>query len=794
MKRRSLIPLVAAVLGTLCCAPDQSGNPGGESPEQPAEEGVRIRVRMQDGSTRSALGIYKADIAPLTVHYDGKDYTVKRDGEGENYILVPAVAASAEATLRTFASGRWGSVTSSLVLPPVQFFGETAWALSDFPMLAVQTADTDGTPLLAFSDGWAVLDLVLSGTGGIAGIRLTDPSGKAVNGSGKIQAGVLGISTGPSFVVCNATADGNYTSLTDSGRHFPIAVAARNYDQGLDVSVSTGDHRVMRHRIPAFALKAGEVREVQLAFTPDDAFWFDGFDTLVWGGDYVSGASGVGYSPSGIRFTTTGGENLTGKEEARTEVAFDDPGSGYFQSNDWSIVKPATVADSHQMGEAYLKTRNLLDYKYLFRCQEYPGYVAVGTQSKVRGILQTPLNRNLKGIADIRIEFDFAPLAGLVDDLLVEVRDGGMIVGGTVDGVPVPSAPAYSGTASSLVIPRSMAEPAPAGQKQEWHHVELTVERATSSTSLFLAANQSTQMIHGFFVDNIAFTETAPVPKGSLRVLYWNIQQGMWADQEAHYAHFVEWVKRYDPDVCVWCEAKTHYQTHTNKKVAAADQVLPAGWGALAQRYGHPYTAIGGERDYFPQAITSKYPIETLLKITDTDVSGQPVTHGAALQKVKFPGRDLYFVTVHLVPSSGHENPDEYRAFEMDYILRQTVLSPAWSSVGDWILVGDLNSRSPEDDDHYSSGPGSIHYKAIGQILDRTDLKDVIAARYPGSFFSSTKSGSRIDYVFASPGLNDRVSNALIVIDDWAYPVTSSYVDSFSEPSDHRPVLVDFNL
>ena len=44
MKRRSLIPLVAAVLGTLCCAPDQSGNPGGESPEQPAEEGVRIRV------------------------------------------------------------------------------------------------------------------------------------------------------------------------------------------------------------------------------------------------------------------------------------------------------------------------------------------------------------------------------------------------------------------------------------------------------------------------------------------------------------------------------------------------------------------------------------------------------------------------------------------------------------------------------------------------------------------------------------------------------------------------------
>ena len=33
-----------------------------------------------------------------------------------------------------------------------------------------------------------------------------------------------------------------------------------------------------------------------------------------------------------------------------------------------------------------------------------------------------------------------------------------------------------------------------------------------------------------------------------LRVLYWNIQNGMWADQGNNYDNFVEWVKRYDPD------------------------------------------------------------------------------------------------------------------------------------------------------------------------------------------------------------------------------------------------------
>ena len=54
-----------------------------------------------------------------------------------------------------------------------------------------------------------------------------------------------------------------------------------------------------------------------------------------------------------------------------------------------------------------------------------------------------------------------------------------------------------------------------------------------------------------------------------LRVLYWNIQNGMWADQGNNYDNFVEWVKRYDPDVCVWCEAQTIYEDGTNKARAA---------------------------------------------------------------------------------------------------------------------------------------------------------------------------------------------------------------------------------
>ena len=50
-----------------------------------------------------------------------------------------------------------------------------------------------------------------------------------------------------------------------------------------------------------------------------------------------------------------------------------------------------------------------------------------------------------------------------------------------------------------------------------------------------------------------------------LRVLYWNIQNGMWAEQGDNYDNFVEWGKRYDPAVCVWCEAQTIYENGTDE-------------------------------------------------------------------------------------------------------------------------------------------------------------------------------------------------------------------------------------
>ena len=43
----------------------------------------------------------------------------------------------------------------------------------------------------------------------------------------------------------------------------------------------------------------------------------------------------------------------------------------------------------------------------------------------------------------------------------------------------------------------------------------------------------------------------------SLKVLYWNIQNGMWSDQGNDYDNFVEFVKSENPDICIWAEAES---------------------------------------------------------------------------------------------------------------------------------------------------------------------------------------------------------------------------------------------
>ena len=63
-----------------------------------------------------------------------------------------------------------------------------------------------------------------------------------------------------------------------------------------------------------------------------------------------------------------------------------------------------------------------------------------------------------------------------------------------------------------------------------------------------------------------------PASGRDLKVLYWNIQNGMWSDQGNNYDNFVEFVKEQNPDICVWCEAESRYRTGTADKMTEYDE------------------------------------------------------------------------------------------------------------------------------------------------------------------------------------------------------------------------------
>lgn len=89
---------------------------------------------------------------------------------------------------------------------------------------------------------------------------------------------------------------------------------------------------------------------------------------------------------------------------------------------------------------------------------------------------------------------------------------------------------------------------------------------------------------NGFYLDNIEVRSLGEMGRGAdnLRVLYWNIQNGMWSGQGDNYTRFVDWVNAQNPDVCVWCESVTNYKTASDEKIKPEEAYLPEHWGELA--------------------------------------------------------------------------------------------------------------------------------------------------------------------------------------------------------------------
>ena len=296
------------------------------------------------------------------------------------------------------------------------------------------------------------------------------------------------------------------------------------------------------------------------------------------------------------------------------------------------------------------------------------------------------------------------------------------------------------------------------------------------------------------------------------RLLYWNIQNGMWADQGNNYDNFVEFVKAQDPDICVWCESKTHYKTDSAESFKPDDDLyLTTHWNELAARYGHKYVFVGGENDFFPQTITSKYPIEAVERITGSE-DEVVVSHGAGWARIKLGGKDINFVTLHTWPqkyyyglryntpkevqdsSAAAHGGDAFRAKEMAYVCEKTIGTSENAENEYWLMMGDFNAKTRVDNYHYNWPADTAAFWVHDVVINDTPYVDLLAEKHPGVFIPTHANKTRIDFVYGTQPACDCVKGIKVLSDGWCEAKRHPLVSKFYTPSDHLPILVDFEF
>lgn len=258
--------------------------------------------------------------------------------------------------------------------------------------------------------------------------------------------------------------------------------------------------------------------------------------------------------------------------------------------------------------------------------------------------------------------------------------------------------------------------------------------------------------------DGIGMTvETDPQKNNrSMRLISYNILEGMKGDKANNYDNFVAWLQEYNPDVLALQEANGFTQESLE---------------ALAIRYGHSYVLTNVKiGDNYPVAITSKYPIEKRRRLT------KHVSHGAIFATIN----GINFVNLHLWPQAyWHEKDDglgtEYRMQEMKIFLDSTYYK--YPNENKWLLMGDFNSKARIDAVDMTS-PQNEDFRVHDMIADADFYDTVRALLDPDEYV-----GSRIDFVYASPAMLVDVTKAHFIRDEFT---------KNKEHSDHYPMLVEF--
>jgi len=251
----------------------------------------------------------------------------------------------------------------------------------------------------------------------------------------------------------------------------------------------------------------------------------------------------------------------------------------------------------------------------------------------------------------------------------------------------------------------------------------------------------------------------------TLRLISYNILEGMKLDQTTGKTELAAWVRSMNPDILALQEANRFTQESLER---------------LAVSYGHPYVVTNIKKgDNYPVALTSKYPIEVIAKITEG------VSHGAIHVRI----RGVNIVVLHLWPhatgSNDHTDGNSYRMAEITAFLDGTL--KAHPGEVRWLMMGDFNSVSPLDADDLPGGIGlnyDVHTKILG-----SGYHDLMRS-YRGYFIPSCPTAAfaggnatRIDFIYGSSAMLSDMTCVETVRDDFT-----------DTRSDHYPLMTEFRV
>lgn len=763
------------------------------------------------------------------VTVNGKKYALKVNKKGKASVTVDV---NSKADYRGAYPADCSSLDkgkhSNFRLMPVQLYKEGSFDRIYMPMRAVQATNN----VLTFKPMCGLLRLKVSGDAAVNCIKVEDNKGIYLSGyfNWDDNLGALiqrpATAAGVYFTTLDCSNNGQGVALTAEGKEFYMVLPAGNYSKGLKVTITDRSHHTMTIDTKPFEVKVNAVAEIDaIAYKPAaDQLFSEKFDNFVYGGNRMDGKNAKGYSP------VAGKEQIsntsTGTERPIYLVTHEVAGTNYLQTGYKQSLK-----EEGTMSAEYLSNRNIADWKMMFRAQEYQGYLGVGVHNDNHGIVRTPAMKDINGIAEIEVSFKYSPQARATSPLQFTAHNAGVIKEMWIDGVrrtldrdnyPFINSNIERVTILNTAVRMSYND----ADKKYWSDVKFVISGATAETAFsWTSASPLPKEVNGFYIDDIEVKLLSSVPRERiLRIMDYNIQNGMWADQHNNYDNFVKWMNEQDIDIAVFCEASTIYIDHTGDKQVnekrylpykgqsyergKTEHLVPTGWIELAARFGHPYVAVGAHQDNYPVVITSKYPIKFTQRL-----GGKGISHGGIHSQVEVDGKVVNLVGFHTWPQAfemgmkrgtpeaaesirnhgGHKTrKDEFQAF-----MERSILNPQFADEKYWIITGDMNCSTPLDDRDYNFGYENPRYWGQKYMLENvkqvTDLVKVYNCPDKRDIMVwSTQGGGRIDLMYGSEPMLNSMIKAKSPQVGFTTGKRTGISNFWSQSSDHLPVIVDF--